>query len=48
MIRFAMYERFNGDAVLISVMVAIVLLALAIWGYNPSRGLMARKGGGGD
>ena len=48
MIRFALYERFNGDAVLISVTVALVLLALAIWGYNPSRGLMARKGGAGD
>ncbi|MCE9665674.1 ABC transporter permease [Halomonas sp. M5N1S17] len=47
MIRFAMYERFNGDAVLVSVAVALVLLALAILGYNPSRGMMARKGGGG-
>ncbi|MBA2780972.1 ABC transporter permease [Billgrantia kenyensis] len=46
MIRFAMYERFNADAVMISVAVAVVLLALAILGYNPSRGMMARKGGG--
>ncbi|UYG05973.1 ABC transporter permease [Halomonas sp. LR3S48] len=46
MIRFAMYERFNADAATISVVVAAILLALAILGYNPSRGMMARKGGG--
>ncbi|WP_445000564.1 ABC transporter permease [Halomonas mongoliensis] len=46
MLRFALYERFNGEAILISVAVTLVLLALAILGYNPSRGLMARKGGG--
>ena len=46
MLRFAMYERFNADAIMISVAVAAVLLALAILGYNPSRGMMARKGGG--
>nr|WP_197038430.1 ABC transporter permease [Halomonas saliphila] len=45
MIRFALYERFNAEAVTISVTVAAVLLALAILGYNPSRGMMARKGG---
>ncbi len=48
MIRFAMYERFNAEAVAISVAVAAVLLALAVLGYNPSRGMMARKGGSGD
>ncbi len=48
MIRFALYESFHGVAVLISVAVTLVLLALAILGYNPSRGLMARKGGAGD
>ncbi|QTP60610.1 ABC transporter permease [Billgrantia antri] len=48
MIRFAMYQRFNIEAVAISVAVAALLLALAILGYNPSRGMMARKGGGGD
>ncbi|MFY0991816.1 ABC transporter permease [Halomonas sp. C05BenzN] len=48
MIRFALYERFNAEAILISVAVALVLLGLAILGYNPSRGMMARKGGGGD
>jgi ABC-2 type transport system permease protein len=48
MIRFAMYERFNGAAITISVAVAAVLLALAILGYNPSRGMMARKSAGKD
>ncbi|MCE8022467.1 ABC transporter permease [Halomonas sp. MCCC 1A11036] len=47
-IRFALYERFNGEAALISVAVTLVLLALAILGYNPSRGMLARKGRGGD
>ena len=47
MMRFALYERLNVEAITISVTVAVVLLALAILGYNPSRGMMARKGGGG-
>ncbi|TFH85770.1 multidrug ABC transporter permease [Billgrantia azerbaijanica] len=46
MIRFALYERINGEAILISVAVTLVLLALAILGYDPARGRMMHKGGG--
>ncbi|APX94435.1 multidrug ABC transporter permease [Halomonas sp. 1513] len=48
MIRFALYEQLNLEAVLIVAVTTAVLLALAILGYNPARGMMARKGGGGD
>ncbi|GGY06127.1 transport permease protein [Litchfieldella qijiaojingensis] len=47
MIRFAMYERFNGDATLIVVATTAVLLGLAILAYNPARGMMTRKAGAG-
>lgn len=48
MIRFAMYERFHAAAISISLVTTLVLLGLAILAYNPARGMMARKGGGGD
>ena len=45
-IRFALYGQFNGGAVLMVLLTLGVLLALAIYGYNPARGMMSRKGGG--
>ncbi|QJQ96870.1 MULTISPECIES: ABC transporter permease [Halomonadaceae] len=48
MIRFALYEQLNPEATLITLITAAVLLGLAIVGYNPARGMMARKGGGGE
>jgi ABC-2 type transport system permease protein len=47
LIRFALYGQFNGAAALYAVATLAVLLALAIYGYNPSRGMMSRKGGAG-
>lgn len=47
LIRFALYEEFNGVATLYVLVTLIVLLALAIYGYNPARGMMSRKGGAG-
>ena len=47
LIRFALYEQFNHEAALVTLGTLIVFLALAILGYNPSRGLTARKGPGG-
>ncbi len=47
LIRFALYGRFNGAAALYTVATLAVLLALAIYGYNPTRGMMSRKGGAG-
>jgi ABC-2 type transport system permease protein len=47
LIRFALYESFNGQAALITVTTTVILLGLAILGYNPARGMMARKTGAG-
>lgn len=47
LIRFALYEQFNPEAALVTLGTLILFLALAILGYNPSRGLTARKGLGG-
>lgn len=43
LIRFALHLTFNGPALLWVVATTIVLGALAIWGYDPSRGFMQRK-----
>ncbi len=43
LIRFALYERFNGEAAVYTLVTFCVLLALAIYGYNPARGMMSRK-----
>ncbi len=40
-------RQFNGAAALYAVATLAVLLALALYGYNPSRGMMSRKGGAG-
>lgn len=44
MIRFALYLQVNVHAVLVTSVTAAILLGLAVWGYNPARGMMARKG----
>ena len=44
MIRFALYEQLNLEATLITLGTMLVLMLLAILGYNPARGMMARKG----
>jgi ABC-2 type transport system permease protein len=46
LIRFSLYARFNGEALLIVVVALAVFLALAVYGYNPARGVMQRKGPG--
>lgn len=43
LIRFALYLRLNGLSLLVTLSVGIVLLALAIRGYDPSRGMIRRK-----
>lgn len=47
LIRFALYGRFNADAALYTVLALAVFLVLAIYAYDPSRGMMSRKGGPG-
>ena len=47
LIRFALYGQFNAIAALIVTGCLLVLMAAAVYGYDPGRGLMARRGGGG-
>lgn len=44
MIRFALYGQLATTAVLITLAWTMVLMAAALWGYDPSRGFMARSG----
>lgn len=45
LIRFALYGQFNGYACGYTGVTLLVFLAIAIVGYNPSKGMMQRKGG---
>nr|WP_198321633.1 ABC transporter permease [Methylococcus sp. BF19-07] len=45
LIRFALYGRFNGLACGYTAAATALFLAAAIVGYNPSKGMMQRKGG---
>jgi ABC-2 type transport system permease protein len=44
MIRFALYLRIEPLSVLVTVTATAAFLALALWGYDPARGMMTRKG----
>jgi ABC-2 type transport system permease protein len=46
LIRFALYGQFNPTALLQTSIALAVFLGLAILGYNPSKGMLPRKGGG--
>jgi ABC-2 type transport system permease protein len=43
-IRFALVGQFNGLAVLVTGVVAALLFVIALFGYDPQRGLMKRGG----
>ena len=43
LIRFALYASWNGSALLATVAALLVFLGLALWGYDPARGLVRRK-----
>jgi ABC-2 type transport system permease protein len=43
-IRFALVGQFNGLAVLVTAVVAALLFVIALFGYDPQRGLMKRGG----
>jgi ABC-2 type transport system permease protein len=45
LLRFALYGQFNRDACLYTLAALIAFLTMAIIGYNPSKGMMQRKGG---
>lgn len=44
LIRFALYAQFNLPALGWSLLATAAFLALAIWGYDPARGLIRKKG----
>jgi ABC-2 type transport system permease protein len=43
LIRFAMYLKFNGESLAIVMGYGLVFIVLAIYGYDPGRGLIARR-----
>jgi len=43
-LRFALYGQFNQEAGLYTVLAFTLFLIIAIIGYNPSKGMMKRKG----
>ncbi len=47
LIRFALYGQVNMQALFVTAGCTIVFMALAVFAYNPSKGLIARRGGPG-
>ena len=45
LIRFALYGQFNANAATIVIFALAVFFGLAIYAYNPVRGMVHRKGG---
>jgi ABC-2 type transport system permease protein len=46
LVRFALYGRFEPTSVAVVLLFLVLFMGLAIWGYDPARGLLARRGGG--
>ena len=44
-VRFALYEQWNMQAMLITLATTVVFSGLAIWGYDPRRGMQTGKKG---
>ena len=44
-VRFALYAEINWQAGLITLLCTLFFSAVAIWGYDPLRGFLPRKGG---
>ncbi len=44
LIRFALYGEFNASALGWTLLAGIIFTALALWGYNPSRTGLAKRG----
>jgi len=47
LIRFALYDRVDWSSAAIVILCSLVFMAAAVVGYDPGRGLIARRGGGG-
>ena len=48
LIRFALYRQFNGPAALVVLAALIAFGAVAVWAFDPGRGLAKRVGVGAD
>lgn len=46
LIRFALYGQYNEYALIYTATAFLIFMLLAVIGYNPSKGMMVRKGGG--
>ena len=44
LVRFALYGQFNTAAAVVVIAVLIVFMSLAVYAYNPARGMVYRKG----
>jgi ABC-2 type transport system permease protein len=45
LIRFALYGEFSAIAAAVVLVCLALFMTLAVWGYDPARGLTARRGG---
>ena len=45
LIRFALYGQFNQYAFIYTLFAFVIFMIVAVLGYNPSRGMMMKKGG---
>jgi ABC-2 type transport system permease protein len=45
LIRFSLYGQVNWLSAVVVIAFLVVLMALAVWGYDPGRGLIAKRGG---
>ena len=43
LIRFALYNQMNWESFAYTLIATIIFLALAVYGYDPSRGIITRK-----
>ncbi len=46
LIRFALYQQYNEHALIYTAAAFATFMLIAVLGYNPSKGMMVRKGGG--
>ncbi len=45
LIRFSMYGKFNVESAAVVAAFFVFFMVLAVWGYDPGRGLIAKRGG---
>ena len=45
LIRFSMYGKFNALSATVVAVSLLVFMTAAVWGYDPGRGLIAKRGG---